>query len=162
MDERTIHTPVFGRGVGGEDLRDPTERALPSQEPVRLSSDRISLLVRSEGEQAPEPERVRLRRLAIPLVELAPTRASHVREQAVEDLPTAFVEVQAFVQELAQEATTLRPSVSVGEVERTVERLLIAQPRDTVSGRQQPGPDDRADARGIGHLVPLARLKAAL
>jgi len=47
------------------------------------------------------------RRLCEAVVELAAAGTGHMRQQAVEDLPACFVQVQAQVQEVAQEAPGL-------------------------------------------------------
>src|SRR5438445_13759881 len=107
MDQRGVGAPVFGCRVGGKNLGHATQLALAPQQAIRLAGERVRLLVGCEWEQPAEALRIGLGRLTVALVELAAARARHVWHQPVEDLPTAFVEVETVVQQLAQEAAAL-------------------------------------------------------
>src|SRR6266849_1715688 len=105
MDQRAVGTPVFGCRVGRKDPGHATQLPLAAKQTIRLPSDRVGLLVRREREQTAKALRIGLRRLTVALVELAAARASHVRNQPIEYLATVFVEVEAVIDELAQEPT---------------------------------------------------------
>jgi hypothetical protein len=104
--------------------------------------------------------------LTVALVEFAAPGAGDVRDQPVEDLSAVFVEVQSLVHELAQEPSALRAAMPVGKVQATGGRIVgrggVAQPAHAVARGQQPGAHDRANARGVHDLVPLAGLETAL
>ena len=79
--------------------------------------------LKRERQQVAEAAHRLRRRLGEPMVELAPAGAGHVGQQAVEDLPAGFVQVEAQVEEVAQEAPGLRDAKGVGAVDPVVQRV---------------------------------------
>ena len=76
-----------------------------------------SLIGGSKGHKVAEVGRVLLRRLCIAMIQLAPARAGHVREQAMKNLSALLVDIQTQVEEVAQEAAGLGDAVAVGVVD---------------------------------------------
>ena len=75
-----------------------------------------------------------------------------------------FVQVQALVQELAQETSALGDPEGIDSFD-SAPRLISGfgtvgpQVRSNVPGRQQPKPGHRSPGGGVDHLVHLARLE---
>jgi hypothetical protein len=93
-------------------------------------------------------------------LDLAAAGARHVRYQPVKDLAALFIEVETLVDKLTQEATALRSTVAVGEIEATRGRVVIGggvvEPCGAVADGEDAGADDGADACGVDDLVPQA------
>src|SRR5262249_26557844 len=89
----------------------------------------------------------------------------HVGYQPVKDLAALFIEVEALVDKLAQEATALRSTVAVGEIEATRGRVVIGggvvEPCGAVADGEDARADDGTDACGVDDLVPQALFEFA-
>ena len=91
----------------------PSARCRSSRPPVS-AGERVGLRIVGERHQVADARLRLVGRLGEAVVELAAPGAGHLGQQAVEDLTAVLVQVQAEVEEVAQEAAALRDAVAVG------------------------------------------------
>ena len=94
------------------------------------------------------------------MVEAAAPGARGVREDAVERRPAALVGVESLVQEVAEEAPSLRHAVGDAVARRRDARGVVLEVRDHVAHGGEPGAHHHGVLRPVDHLVDPAGLEA--
>src|SRR5262245_3071512 len=95
------------------------------------------------------------------MVEAAAPGAGRVHEEAVEDLPTRLVGVEALIHEMPEEAPGLRNAETEAAMDREGTCRVVLRVRHHVADRGKPETDDDGVARTVHELVDPAGLEAA-
>ncbi len=129
------------------------------QQSVPVLGKRIFLFIICERGKLSESGGGLLRRLCEPVVELAPSSACNVWDQAIIDDPPLFVSVEGKIHEMPEHPSRLRNTVSVYAFEalpKGIQIRRVPQPNSHFTHCKQTGSHDRCIFGGVNDMVDFS------
>src|SRR6267143_1134333 len=159
--------PVFVGSIGEENLWRRVRPALSIEKACGFTSLRVGFGKVGVGKQIRREEdtgqglRV-TRGLRETMIETAASGASHMRNDTVHDPAALLIGVEVLIEEMAEEAATLRYSHRIDAADRSRGLGIVFKIRKEIADRSQPGTCDRGVFRFIDALINFAGQKTAV